>query len=161
MRRNKQDGASGGFGGDWSESGTFLRKPASGWLHEDTELMDNSCINYEVEVFWKHTQLEGAHYVLERAIGGDRSWFCRSTALSVACRKQIFEPIAVHIERVWINCLLLGELNWDKHLFLGWMYRVNTSQRSYNYAFCRKPRSLERSMCHLRGIWLHGRVWRW
>ena len=51
MRRNKADGASGGgFGGDWSDSGTFLRKPASGWLHDDTELMDNSCINYEVEV---------------------------------------------------------------------------------------------------------------
>ena len=50
MRRNKLEGASGGFGGDWSDSGTFLRKPASGWLHDDTELMDNSCINYEVEV---------------------------------------------------------------------------------------------------------------
>ena len=52
MRRNKLEGASGGggFGGDWSETGTFLRKPASGWLHEETELMDNSCINYEVEV---------------------------------------------------------------------------------------------------------------
>ena len=55
MRRNqnKSEGASGGgggFGGDWSETGTFLRKPASGWLHDDAELMDNSCINYEVEV---------------------------------------------------------------------------------------------------------------
>ena len=50
MRRHKLEGASSGFGGDWSESGTFLRKPASGWLHEDSELMENSCINYEVEV---------------------------------------------------------------------------------------------------------------
>ena len=52
MRRQKVEATPGGFGGDWSESGTFLRKPASGWLHEDSELMDNSCINYQVEVWF-------------------------------------------------------------------------------------------------------------
>ena len=64
MRRQKVEGASGGFGGDWSNSGTFLRKPASGWLHEDRELMDNSCINYEVEV----SRREGG------SDGGRREW---------------------------------------------------------------------------------------
>lgn len=34
--------------GDWSSTGTFLRKPASGWLHEDHELTDQSSINYKI-----------------------------------------------------------------------------------------------------------------
>lgn len=33
--------------GDWSESGTFLRKPVSGWLHDDRDLM-NSGITYKI-----------------------------------------------------------------------------------------------------------------
>jgi hypothetical protein len=36
--------------GDWSSTGTFLRKPASGWLHEDHELTDQSSINYKIWV---------------------------------------------------------------------------------------------------------------
>ena len=48
MSKKKKAGA--GLGGDWSESGTFLRRPAGGWLHEDRELMDASAINYEVQV---------------------------------------------------------------------------------------------------------------
>lgn len=47
MSKKKKAGA--GLGGDWSESGTFLRRPAGGWLHEDRELMDASAINYEVQ----------------------------------------------------------------------------------------------------------------
>lgn len=35
--------------GDWSESGTFLRKPVSGWLHDDRDLM-NSGITYKIHV---------------------------------------------------------------------------------------------------------------
>ena len=49
LRQRQGDGAGVGMG-DWSETGTFLRKPTSGWLHEDRELMDGSSINYEVQV---------------------------------------------------------------------------------------------------------------
>lgn len=48
MPKTKKD-AEGGLG-DWSSTGTFLRKPATGWLHEDRELMDGSSINYQVKV---------------------------------------------------------------------------------------------------------------
>ena len=36
--------------GDWSTTGTFLRKPAGGWLHEDRELQNGLCVNYSVHV---------------------------------------------------------------------------------------------------------------
>ena len=36
--------------GDWSSTGTFLRKPTSGWLHEDRELSEQSSINYQIWV---------------------------------------------------------------------------------------------------------------
>ena len=36
--------------GDWSSTGTFLRKPSSGWLHDDHELQDQSSINYKIKV---------------------------------------------------------------------------------------------------------------
>ena len=35
---------------DWSSTGTFLRKPQTGWLHDDRELRDGSAINYQVKV---------------------------------------------------------------------------------------------------------------
>ena len=47
--RRDNEGASVGVG-DWSSTGTFLRKPPTGWLHEDRELMTGSCIDYEVHV---------------------------------------------------------------------------------------------------------------
>ena len=55
MWRNRdsgRDGAGGASagGGDWSNTGTFLRKPPTGWLHEDSELMHGSFIDYEVYV---------------------------------------------------------------------------------------------------------------
>ena len=36
--------------GDWSSTGTFLRKPTTGWLHEDHELCNQSSINYRIQV---------------------------------------------------------------------------------------------------------------
>ena len=36
--------------GDWSTTGTFLRKPAGGWLHEDRELQNGLSVNYSVQV---------------------------------------------------------------------------------------------------------------
>ena len=36
--------------GDWSSTGTFLRKPSSGWLHDDHELQEQSSINYKIKV---------------------------------------------------------------------------------------------------------------
>lgn len=36
--------------GDWSTTGTFLRKPAGGWLHEDRELQNGLSVNYNVQV---------------------------------------------------------------------------------------------------------------
>ncbi|XP_064390629.1 SHC-transforming protein 1-like [Halichondria panicea] len=47
MRRNK-DSVPAASAGDWSSTGTFLRRPPTGWLHEDTELMRGSFIDYEV-----------------------------------------------------------------------------------------------------------------
>jgi hypothetical protein len=46
MRKAKQ----GDIAGDWSTTGTFLRKPAGGWLHEDRELREGLSINYNVQV---------------------------------------------------------------------------------------------------------------
>lgn len=48
MPKTKKD-AEGGLG-DWSSTGTFLRKPTSGWLHEERELTDGASINYPVQV---------------------------------------------------------------------------------------------------------------
>ena len=35
--------------GDWSDTGTFLRKPQAGWLHDDDSLI-NSSVTYSVKV---------------------------------------------------------------------------------------------------------------
>lgn len=48
LRKTKQPG--GDIAGDWSTTGTFLRKPAGGWLHEDRELKNGLCVNYSVQV---------------------------------------------------------------------------------------------------------------
>lgn len=48
MPKTKRDGEAGL--GDWSSTGTFLRKPSSGWLHEERELKDGSSINYQIKV---------------------------------------------------------------------------------------------------------------
>ena len=48
MRKAKQNSAD--LAGDWSNTGTFLRKPAGGWLHEDRELQSGLSINYSVQV---------------------------------------------------------------------------------------------------------------
>ena len=48
MPKTKKD-AEGGHG-DWSATGTFLRKPSSGWLHEERELTRGAAINYSVQV---------------------------------------------------------------------------------------------------------------
>lgn len=47
-RRAKQHGGS--VAGDWSDTGTFLRKPTGGWIHEDAELQNGLSINYNVQV---------------------------------------------------------------------------------------------------------------
>lgn len=47
MPKTKRDGEAGL--GDWSSTGTFLRKPSSGWLHEERELKDGSSINYQIK----------------------------------------------------------------------------------------------------------------
>lgn len=48
MRKAKQHSCD--ITGDWSTTGTFLRKPSGGWLHEDRELQDGLSINYNVQV---------------------------------------------------------------------------------------------------------------
>lgn len=37
-------------GGDWSETGTFIRKPSTGWIHKDEDLTDGSAVRYRVAV---------------------------------------------------------------------------------------------------------------
>ena len=37
-------------GGDWSDTGTFVRKPSTGWIHKDQDLLDGSEIRYRVAV---------------------------------------------------------------------------------------------------------------
>ena len=49
MRKNKPSGL-GGSGGDWSDTGTFVRKPASGWLHKEHELTNGSYVRYKLSV---------------------------------------------------------------------------------------------------------------
>jgi len=44
MLKSKQHGT------DWSSTGTFLRKPAGGWIHEDGEFHSGLSINYTVQV---------------------------------------------------------------------------------------------------------------
>ena len=44
MLKSKQHGS------DWSATGTFLRKPAGGWIHEDGEFQSGLSINYTVQV---------------------------------------------------------------------------------------------------------------
>lgn len=48
MRKSKL--TSSDMAGDWSTTGTFLRKPTGGWLHEDPELKNGRCIDYTVQV---------------------------------------------------------------------------------------------------------------
>ena len=48
MPKTKKD-TEGGHG-DWSATGTFLRKPNSGWLHEERELTRGAAINYSIQV---------------------------------------------------------------------------------------------------------------
>ena len=48
MPKTKKDAEVGH--GDWSATGTFLRKPSSGWLHEERELTRGAAINYSVQV---------------------------------------------------------------------------------------------------------------
>ena len=50
MRKARQQSTD--VAGDWSTTGTFLRKPAGGWLHEDQELQNGLSINYDVHVSW-------------------------------------------------------------------------------------------------------------
>ena len=33
-----------------AESGSFVRKPAKGWIHPDHELDEDSCVNYQTQV---------------------------------------------------------------------------------------------------------------
>uniref|UniRef100_A0A1X7UC28 PID domain-containing protein n=1 Tax=Amphimedon queenslandica TaxID=400682 RepID=A0A1X7UC28_AMPQE len=52
MPRNRGGGGGGeAGGGDWSDTGTFVRKPATGWLHKDTDLADGSYIRYKLTYF--------------------------------------------------------------------------------------------------------------
>ena len=44
MLKSKQRGS------DWSSTGTFLRKPAGGWIHDDSEFQSGLSINYTVQV---------------------------------------------------------------------------------------------------------------
>ena len=48
MRRNKP--SSGISGGDWSDTGTFVRKPATGWLHKDSDLANGAYVKYRLSV---------------------------------------------------------------------------------------------------------------
>ena len=61
MRRAKQQGSD--IAGDWSVTGTFLRKPSGGWLHEDRELQNGLSINYNVQVCLSYTVFECEHLV--------------------------------------------------------------------------------------------------
>ena len=33
---------------DWTQTGTFIRKPVSGWLHSDTDMTDGSFVRYRL-----------------------------------------------------------------------------------------------------------------
>lgn len=37
-------------GGDWSDTGTFVRKPSTGWLHRESELTNGSYVRYKLNV---------------------------------------------------------------------------------------------------------------
>lgn len=37
-------------GGDWTETGTFIRKPPTGWIHRDEDLTEGSEVRYRVAV---------------------------------------------------------------------------------------------------------------
>ena len=41
---------------DWSDSGSFINKPAKGWLHPDEQLAVNAGICYGVRV-WKESKI--------------------------------------------------------------------------------------------------------
>ena len=50
MAKPKAGGKWSGAGGDWSDTGTFVRKPATGWIHRSEDLVDGSEIRYRVTV---------------------------------------------------------------------------------------------------------------
>ena len=52
MPKNKPSGGGGwGVSGtDWSDTGTFVRKPSSGWLHSETDLNDGAYVKYRLTV---------------------------------------------------------------------------------------------------------------
>ena len=43
-------GGWGASGGDWTETGTFVRKPPTGWLHRDADLTDGAYVRYRLAV---------------------------------------------------------------------------------------------------------------
>ena len=36
----------------WTSTGSFIKKPTSGWLHSDRDMMNGSNITYSVRVGW-------------------------------------------------------------------------------------------------------------
>ena len=48
MPKNKPN--AGSSAGDWSNTGTFVRKPATGWLHRDLDLTDGAYVKYRLNV---------------------------------------------------------------------------------------------------------------
>ena len=59
--------------GDWSESGTFLRKPANGWLHDDRDLT-NTGITYKIHVCASYVVLMRCQVFMKSLV----SWLHRS-----------------------------------------------------------------------------------
>lgn len=47
---NSSGGGWGVSGGDWSETGTFVRKPPTGWLHSEQDLTDGAYVRYQIAV---------------------------------------------------------------------------------------------------------------
>lgn len=42
-------------GGDWSDTGTFVRKPATGWLHKESDLTSGAYVKYRLNVSTSYT----------------------------------------------------------------------------------------------------------
>ena len=53
---------------EWGRDGSFMKKPSSGWLHDDAALMQGDGIYYPVKVLHATTPLIIPKYYMERLL---------------------------------------------------------------------------------------------